>query len=712
MIAATYDGWLVLASIFVASFASFTALNMVGRIPDPGAVKGKGWLWGGAAAMGVGIWSMHFIGMLALRLPMQMGYDPLVTLISLLLAVLSSGLALRKVIGRELTWSRLCHSAVLMGAGISGMHYTGMAAMQMRPAPQYSAPLVLLSIVISVVASGAALWLAFHLRHRSSHVVMLRGGAATVMGLATAGMHYTAVAAARFPANAICTMGQQRLSSPWMATFVVGFTCMVLLLALILASLDYRLYSRTAVLAASLEEANDKLRFAALHDPLTALPNRLLLDERLQHELQRSRRSGGCFAVLFMDLDGFKQINDAFGHETGDRLLLQCADRMRGALRAQDMLARVGGDEFVLVAEAENASAAATLAEKLIAVVQRPYQVGGRECQVTVSVGIAMASQGHPDGELLLKNADAAMYHSKALGRNTYCFFDVSMNEDAQTQLQTLGDLRHALERQEFVLHYQPKFDAQSGAMVGAEALIRWNHPVRGMVPPGDFIPIAEKIGLIVPIGAWTIREACRQMREWRSCGAGAWPVAVNLSAMQFNHPKLVETVQESLRFYSLDPSALILEITESTAMRDPDASLAILRRLHEMGVRISIDDFGTGYSSLLYLKRLPATELKIDRGFVRELAENTEDAAIISAIVALGRSLNLDVVAEGVETAEQKHFLTRLGCTSLQGFMLGRPVPPAQLIQDLARGRVESRSSVSSPIRVPKLVAHLPSGY
>jgi EAL domain-containing protein (putative c-di-GMP-specific phosphodiesterase class I) len=285
----------------------------------------------------------------------------------------------------------------------------------------------------------------------------------------------------------------------------------------------------------------------------------------------------------------------------------------------------------------------------------------------------------------LLKNADAAMYHAKALGRHGYCFFEESMNDDAQKQLQMSHDLRLAQDRNEFVLHYQPKFDAVGGGMIGAEALVRWNHPVRGLVPPGEFIPLAEKTGLIFPLGKWVLNEACRQMSEWRASGHTDWTVAVNLSALQFNHPGLVQLVHDSLKNHALEPRYLMLEITESTAMSDADASMAILQQLSDMGVHISIDDFGTGYSSLLYLKRLPASELKIDRGFVRDLAHDTDDAAIIAAIVALGHTLNLNIVAEGVETIEQQEFLTRLGCNSLQGFLLGRPMPADQFLQAAA---------------------------
>ena len=705
----TYNLWLVLGSVLVAILASYTALDMASRISETGGRAARWWLAGGSVAMGVGIWSMHFVGMLALSLPMQMGYDLGITVLSLLSGIASSAFALWMVCQARLSAARLCVGSIVMGAGICTMHYTGMSAMRMTPGIQYVPSLFALSVVIAVAVSGAALWIAFHLRQRSSHIKLLRTGAAVIMGFAICGMHYTGMAAARFPANSICAMPHSQISTPWMAALVLVSSLAVLSIALIISMLDFRMESRTAVLSSSLANANQKLQFLALHDSLTKLPNRTLLEDRLDQEIENAKRNRTSFSVLFLDLDGFKQINDAFGHQTGDLLLSEVATRIRSTIRARDTVARVGGDEFVLLADAPEPGDAANLAEKLISVIQRPIPIGGHDCQVTVSVGIAIYREAEADRQTLLKNADAAMYHAKALGRNTYCFFEVSMNEDAQTQLQVFHDLRLALDRRELVLYYQPKFDAQTGSMIGAEALIRWNHPTRGLVPPAEFIPLAEKIGLIVPIGDWTVQEACRQMSEWHKDGFGGWPVAVNLSAVQFNHPGLVEMVRANLKQYALEPGRLILEITESTAMRDPDASMVILLQLHHMGVRISIDDFGTGYSSLLYLKRLPASEIKIDRGFVRDLAIDTEDAAIISAIVALGRTLNLEIVAEGVETAAQQEFLTQLGCSSLQGFMLGRPMPSEQFLAVAAKGSAFGDLELIQPSRTPKLIAQIP---
>ncbi|MGO4809658.1 putative bifunctional diguanylate cyclase/phosphodiesterase [Cupriavidus sp. 2MCAB6] len=685
MLAGSHNSSLVLISLLVAILASYTALDMAGRIATAQGRAAYWWLAGGACAMGIGIWSMHFIAMLAFHLPIPLGYDLPITGVSLLIAIASSALALW-LVGREtLPWRRLAGGALLIGAGIAGMHYTGMAALQMSPGIRYIPSLFILSIVVAILASGAALWIAFNLRRESIWVRPLRAGAAVIMGFAIVGMHYTGMAAAEFPLGSVCGAARDGMDSGWLAVVIIIVTLAVLAIALITSVLDVRMEARTAMLALSLAEANQELTYLALHDNLTKLPNRVLLEDRLDRAIQEAEQKTTRFALMFMDLDGFKAVNDAYGHPVGDQLLVEVARRIGAAVGAQDTIARLGGDEFVLLASVGEPADAATLAEKVLTVIREPFQVAGRELRVSTSIGIAM----YPgDGTLqhdLLTNADAAMYHAKALGRNTICFFEASMNANVHEQLQLVQDLRLALERRELILQYQPKLTAPSGPVVGVEALVRWAHPTRGLIAPDQFIPQAEKTGLIVPMGNWVLDEACRQMREWRDAGHPHWSVAVNLSALQFRHASLIKTVRDTLARHGLEPGCLTLEVTESTAMRDADASLQILKQLHDMGVRISIDDFGTGYSSLLYLKRLPASELKIDRGFIRDLARDTEDAAIVSAIVALGRTLNLDIVAEGVETAKQQEFLTRLGCDSLQGFLLGRPMSAETLIASLA---------------------------
>lgn len=675
MLASSYNPLLVLLSLFVAILASYTALDMAGRVVTAQGRAAFWWLIGGASAMGLGIWSMHFVGMLAFSLPIPLGYDVSITLGSLAIAIASSAFALWLVSRRELPWPRLVGGALLMGSGVAGMHYAGMAALRMTPGIQYDPAIFALSVGVAVLASGVALWIAFRLRRQSQRVRALRAGSAVVMGVAIVGMHYTGMAAAAFPFGSVCGAAHTGASAEWLALVIIIVTLAVLAIALIISVLDLRMEARTAVLAHSLAEANQELAYLALHDNLTKLSNRLLLEDRLNQAIRTADREKRHFALMFMDLDGFKAINDVYGHHVGDLLLIDVAQRIVARVRQQDTVARVGGDEFVVLAYVDDPEDAGTLADALLEVVREPFVAGGHELRVSTSIGISMYPGDGGNQHDLLTNADAAMYHAKGLGRNAYCFFEPSMNANVHKQLQLVQDLRLAIDRSELVLHYQPKFHAPNGPILGVEALVRWQHPVRGLVSADEFIPLAEKTGLIVPLGAWVLNEACRQMAQWHSEGHTTWSVAVNLSALQFAHAALIDTVRDALARHTLDPHCLMLEITESTAMRDADASLHILQQLDAMGVRISIDDFGTGYSSLLYLKRLPASELKIDRGFVRDLAHDTEDAAIVSAIVALGQTLNLRIVAEGVETAEQQAFLTRLGCDSLQGYLLGRPM-------------------------------------
>ncbi|EJN39477.1 diguanylate cyclase (GGDEF) domain-containing protein [Pseudomonas sp. GM84] len=684
MLTGSYSFSLVLISLCVAILASYTALDLTGRIAT---AKGRAvylWMGGGALAMGIGVWSMHFIGMLAFSLPIDLGYDIGLTALSLLIAVLSSGFALWLVSQPSLPFLQLGFGALFMGAGISCMHYTGMAAMRMLPGIDYDPTLFGASLAIAVGASAAALWIAFRLRQHTPYVRQIRGLAAMLMGLAIVGMHYTGMAAANFPAGSFCGALVGGLQGDGLVYLVLITTLAVLAVALLTSVLDARLEARTAELARSLTLANQELTQLALHDTLTGLPNRTLLSDRIEQAIGKVAEQGGCFALMFIDLDGFKPVNDAFGHHVGDLLLKAVAARLRGHLHSQDTLARIGGDEFVLLVELQEPDDAMDVAVKQVNLVSRPYRVAEHDLQLTASLGIVLYPGNGEDQLELLRNADAAMYHAKSAGKNGYSFFDVSMNSNARQQLQLLQDLRMALEQRQFRLHYQPKFDAQACQPIGAEALLRWEHPQHGLLLPDRFIGLAEKTGLIIPIGEWVLDEACRQMRQWLEQGHGDWRMAVNLSALQFCHAGLVDSVARALRENGLPANHLTLEITETTAMHDADASLTVLQRLSDMGVDLSIDDFGTGYSSLMYLKRLPANELKIDRGFVRDLEQDSDDAAIVSAIVALGQALGLRIVAEGVETDGQQDFLTRLGCDSLQGYLLGQPVPAEQFMNNL----------------------------
>ncbi len=434
--------------------------------------------------------------------------------------------------------------------------------------------------------------------------------------------------------------------------------------------------------ASNRHRTENRLAYFAQFDSLTGLPNRNLFRDRLAHAISRAHRGGSLVALLFIDLDRFKEINDSLGHEAGDQVLREVGTRLGNGLREGDTLARLGGDEFTVILEdLDNAEQVRTVAEKLQRAFGEPLRLGGRELAVTPSIGIAMYPADGEDTDALLKHADIAMYHAKNEGRDNFQFYAADMSTAASERRSLEYSLRHALEHKEFVLHYQPLIDLKDGTIAGAEALLRWRHPEWGLVPPGRFIGIAEQTGLIVPIGEWVLREACSRLQQWRSADVRVVPVAVNLSARQFRKSDLVEVVRSGLRDTGLDPSLLKLEITESLLMENPEASGAVLEALKNMGLSLVLDDFGTGYSSLAYLKHFPLDVLKIDRSFVKDIPNDADDVAIVRATVGLAHSLGLQVTAEGVETAEQAAFLRGLGCEYAQGYLFSKPIEAAAFV-------------------------------
>ena len=433
----------------------------------------------------------------------------------------------------------------------------------------------------------------------------------------------------------------------------------------------------------------DQLAYQAFHDPLTGLPNRALLTDRLEHALARARRRGGSVAVLFLDLDRFKVVNDSLGHEVGDELLEAVGRRLKRCLRPEDTAARIGGDEFVILLEdVESPNYAVWVAERMVAALRNPFDVGGHEMVVTTSIGIALASEDHSASDLL-RDADIAMYRAKARGKARYQVFDPSMNALAIRRLELEGQLRRGIELGELKVYYQPKVEISDGRVVGMEALVRWHHPERGLISPAEFIPLAEETGLILPLGRWVLEEACRQAREWQERYPGCLPtMSVNLSAKQFQQPHLLEEISEVLAATELEPCGLVLEITESVLMEDAQANIATLEGLKALGVGLAIDDFGTGYSSLDYLKRFPVDVIKIDRSFVNGLGPSPKDAAIIQTVIDLAEALDLEPIAEGIETAEQARQLWDMGCRVGQGYYFARPLPSDEVAELLLPSR------------------------
>lgn len=505
-------------------------------------------------------------------------------------------------------------------------------------------------------------------------------GAALVMGVAIAGMHYTGMAASRFALGAFCRGGVS-LQNSWLAAAIGMFALGLLGITLVTAVYDAHLQSRSRIQAERLAQANAELQHQATHDALTQLPNRVLFLDRLEREIAHAERDGRVFSVLVVDLDRFKVINDTLGHAAGDQLLIEIARRLMTSVRTADTVARTGGDEFLLLLTAIHAAAdAANIAAKIVAALDQPVSVGGTEVHVSGSVGISMYPSDGGDGDSLVAHADEAMYFAKQQGRNGFRFFSAGMSVFSRERLDFERDLRSGLALKQFEVHYQPKLDVTTGRMNSVEALLRWRHPTRGLVGPLEFIPLAEESGLIFAIGKWVLREACRQARQWQTDGLPFIRIAVNISPSHFKQPRFLDVVRSALVDHDLEPQFLEIELTENTVMDHADGSVAILEELSRLGVLVSIDDFGTGYSSMSYLRRFPIDKLKIDRSFIKDLTTHKDAEAIVKAIISLAHSLQLKVVAEGVETEQQLEQLRDLGCDQFQGFYRSAAVLPGEI--------------------------------
>lgn len=435
------------------------------------------------------------------------------------------------------------------------------------------------------------------------------------------------------------------------------------------------------------KDADERLHFLAHYDPLTNLPNRSLLHDRLLQSILYAKRQNTKVAVFFLDLDRFKTINDTLGHSIGDLLLQSVAERLTSSTRNSDTIARLGGDEFIIILpDLRDTDHAGRIAQKVLDSIARPHMIREMELHTTASIGISIFPDDGTSNEELISNADVAMYRAKDNGKNTYQFYAPMMNTSSYERLTVENKLRRALEREEFILHYQPQIDVTTGKIIGTEALVRWQNPEIGLVPPDMFISLAEENGLIVPIGEWVLREACRQNNSWHKQGLGELSIAVNLSAMQFHQKNLAQMIEQVLRETGLSSDHLELEITETGIMKHSNA-ISTMLELKEMGIRLAIDDFGTGYSSLSHLKRFPLDKLKIDKSFVRDVTTNQDDAAIVTAIIAMAKSLKLKTIAEGVETREHCDFLCSNDCYEMQGYFFSRPLPAREFEQLMLKG-------------------------
>ncbi|PQP86659.1 bifunctional diguanylate cyclase/phosphodiesterase [Paenibacillus sp. AR247] len=646
-------------SFIIAVFASYSALNLASKISRSRGRTQKWWLVAGSCVMGSGVWSMHFVGMLAFHLNVPVNYDIPITLLSMLCSIVASFIAFQMLLSKGVNWRRFALSGFCMGSGIVAMHYTGMAAMRLPAEITYDRSYWLLSAAIALAASYVALLLFLRFRDHTE-VSWWKWASALVMGLAICGMHFTGMKAADFwcgNPNAIVSTdaGEMNLLLLAGVTLTTFFILMV--------SWGAMFFDRHVL---------EKMAYS---DPLTGLPNRHDLNRLLGEGVDTSKET----AVLFIDLDRFKTINDTLGHDIGDMLVQEVGRRLSGYLQDGQKVFRLGGDEFLVVAENCGQALAEELASGILEVVTRPFVLQGNELYITASIGISLAPKHGTDRASLLKTSDTAMYNAKNAGKNRYCVFDDDMDKRLLRRLELEKDMRGASERQEFYVVYQPKWDAQTDTPVGLEALMRWPHPKFGVVSPDEFIPIAEETGLIIPMTRWILEEACRQNKVWLDKGMPSMIVSVNVSVRLFESQHLLYMVEHALRTTGLPARYLELEITESTMLYDVPDMIRQLNELREIGVRISMDDFGSGYSSLGSLDQIPIDTIKIDQLFVRE-SDSPSKRAIVGAIIDMALKLHLELVAEGVETREQIDFLRASGCNVMQGYFYGKPMNIEQM--------------------------------
>lgn len=679
MLHVSWDPVLIGISFVVAFIASFIALDSAGKVAISSRRESTFWRLSGGATLGMGIWSMHFIGMLAMKMSMPINYHFSLTAFSFLIALISATLAINIAIsGQTLSTRRLIVATSLLSTGVVAMHYVGMVAIVEHVAIRWQFSLILLSVVIAIIASGIGLWLAFHLRQNTRRALINRLIAALVMALAIASMHYTGMGAATF--THFGHTAHDGLSTLELSIWVCAVTLVILGIMLVISMVDSQL--RTSRLADNLHQLNCQLEHQVHFDALTGLANRTQIDACLQTCLRHSKLHQQHFALVFIDLDRFKIVNDTWGHHIGDQLLIASTQRIYSCLDDTMTLARLGGDEFILLVPNSNREAISVLMTRIASAVKEPFTLFGHTIRVSLSAGSSLYPEhGSTLHELKVK-ADTAMYHVKQAGRNGWAIYSPEMEAIADTPPTFLQELSQALERNQFELWYQPKYTAGDHSLTGFEALLRWHHPERGVLLPAEFLPALEETGLIIPVGTWVLQQACRQLYQWKSQGHTEWTLAVNLSPAQFEQPDIVDIVCNALAQYQLSPAHLTLELTESTALKNLKRSVEVLNAFADLGITVSIDDFGTGYSNILMLKSLPARELKIDRIFVKDISENSKNTKIVSTIIDIAHSMNMCVVAEGIETQEQEALLTQMGCGVLQGFLYAKPLPAHKIYE------------------------------
>jgi len=697
---------LVVLAYLLACTAGYATLSFAERAGHAdNAVARRNWCVVGALSLGGGIWGMHFVAMLAFQAPVAVNYDLPTTVFSLLVVVLAALLAMPSVAESQPTLRQRIQAALCIGFGISLMHYSGMAAMRSEAQLYYRPSLFALSLLIAVVASLAALQLSLFFRGREGLLhQLLRIAASLVMGGAIVSMHFTGMWALEMvvpidtplqlqsPSNA----RQLGLSIALIALLAIGGGIGAAWADRKIQHKEHDLLKIKSLLA-QLSQARASLQKVAHYDPLTNLLNRRSFNEIFADKLRSHAESQQALALVFLDIDHFKRINDSLGHDAGDQLLKEVAERIRHTLRDQDVVARFGGDEFCILASLSRIEEAHNLARRIMARMKKPISLANRQMVMTTSVGIALYPRDGETCEELFKHADLALYQSKGSGRNAVHFFSEHLRNKANMELELEGELRQALKKElGLLLHYQPILDLGSGRIDKLEALVRWQHPRLGLLSPERFIGIAEANGFIADLDAWVLRRACQDLHMLCSRHSlHELRVAVNCSALNLSHDDLPDEVAQALKSSGLRAQRLELELTENALMSNVNQALSLLQRIRDLGVSISIDDFGTGYSSLAYLKRLPLDTLKIDRSFMLDLPEANADRQIVQAIIGMAHTLNLRVVAEGVENPAQLEFLRQQGCDFIQGYLFSKPLPLqelAQFLTDFAAGLTDQR--------------------
>jgi diguanylate cyclase (GGDEF)-like protein len=659
----------------------------------------------GALCLAGGIWAMHFIGMLAFETPMKVSYDLPVTIASLLIAAISGAFAVRAISQEVLSPGEWMLSAVGIGLGVIIMHYVGMSALRSAAVQYYQPGPFGLSIVMAILCGAIFLLMPGYLRQGSGMFhQMLKYGASMLLGAGLLGTHMVGMWSLNMvlPEDAVL-----QSASPENA-LQLGLTIAIIALLIIAASIsasmaDKKLQGkehdlrRVNALLSQLDQARMSLQQVAHYDPLTNLINRRGFNQTFAEKLIEHSASNHMLAVMFLDVDHFKRINDSLGHDAGDELLKAIAGRISSATRTEDVVSRFGGDEFCILISLHNYEEAEHLANRVMQKMKEPIALAGRNMVMTTSIGISVFPQDGLTCDELLKHADLALYQSKGNGRNRLHFFSSNLKTKATLELQLEEELRNALlANQGLQVFYQPIVDLSTGHVAKLEALVRWQHPQHGLLTPDRFIEIAETNGLIADLDNWVMRRACRDLGRLTGDGLENLMIAVNCSALNLTRDDLIDDIQSALKQTTVPARRLELEVTENALMGNISNTIGLLKQIRCLGVSLSIDDFGTGYSSLAYLKRLPLDTVKIDRSFIMDIPGSTQDMEIVQAIIVMAHTLHLKVVTEGVETIQQKEFLKKFGCDYIQGYLISRPQPLDQLLP-LVR-KLNQRKSLSAP--------------